>query len=98
MLKIPLCSPSELGHHEAYLLVSVNNIPAVKLYRAFGFEPLLEGPAEESRWQRLLRRLEAPRDLPRVHAIAAEPPLFFQVKRRLTSPRESAAPVFLRCA
>jgi GNAT superfamily N-acetyltransferase len=40
----------ELGHDKAYLVTSTARIPALNLYRSFGFEPGIHSPEDEAIW------------------------------------------------
>ena len=40
----------ELGHNNAYLVTSTARLPAIKLYRSFGFLPEIHNAADQATW------------------------------------------------
>ena len=49
-----------LGHRQAILDTSTARIPAINLYRQFGFEPKITTPDDRAAWQALAPFLKAP--------------------------------------
>ena len=48
----------ELGHKEACLMTNTRRLPAVNLYRKFGFEPLLQNEIEKEAWAKIASELK----------------------------------------
>ena len=53
LLSAVLARFAEFGEKEAYLLVEASNIPAISLYTASGFNPILENPDEINAWAKI---------------------------------------------
>ena len=48
----------ELGYKEACLMTNTRRIPAVNLYRKFGFEPVLQNEIEKEAWVKIASELK----------------------------------------
>ena len=63
LLSIVLSRMSELGHQRVFLRTSTARLPAIELYRGFGFVPSLRSEEEREIWRRLNSHLREPFDV-----------------------------------
>ena len=54
----------DLGHQRAYLVTQPFRIPAINLYRDFGFVPHIRDERDRTEWQNISHKLKLPLELP----------------------------------